>query len=157
MANCYSSTKLNIHLDPILKVMAEERGNSSRPYTSGSSPSRKVSEIQSVGHGRNRDGNMDSNRNPSKIPTHITSADFGKDTIKNQGRENDLSTNVWKYAKANNKEQLENWTQIQLLQLTLMQTLQNSCKRCRRNLHKFQPLKEEERHSTEDELWPHEF
>lgn len=47
---------------------------------------------------------MDSNTNTSKRPTYIVSADFGRDTIGNQGRENDLSIKVCKYAKANNKE-----------------------------------------------------
>ena len=104
MSICYISTKRDIKLGLILKVMAQDRIDSSRPCTSGSSPSHKVSEMHRGGQAQNRDGNMNSNTNPTKRPTYITSADFSKDTIGNQGRENDLSTKVCKYAKANNKE-----------------------------------------------------
>ena len=156
MANCYSSTKLNIQLGPILKVMAEDRGDASRPCTSGSSPSHKVSEIQRVGHGRNRDGNMDSNTNPSKIPTYITSADFVRGTMEIKAEKMICPQKSSSMQRQTIRNPLENWTQIQLLQLTPMQTLQNSHKRCRRDLHKIQPLTEEDRDSTEDELWPHE-
>lgn len=47
---------------------------------------------------------MDSNTNPSKRPTYIASADFGRGSIGNGGREHDLSTKVCMDAKVNNKD-----------------------------------------------------
>ena len=84
--------------------MAEDRSDTSRPCTAGSSRSQKLSEIHRGEQGRNRDGNMDSHTNPSKRPTYIASADFGRGIIGNEGRENDLSTKVCKDAKINNKD-----------------------------------------------------
>ena len=104
MTICYPSTKCDIHLVLIPKVKAEDRSDSSRPCTAGSSPSHKVSEIHRGEQGRNRDGNMDSHTNPNKRSTYIASADFGRGIIGNEGREHDLSTKVYNDAKVNNKD-----------------------------------------------------
>ena len=63
--------------------MAEDRGDSSRPCTSVSSPSHKAPEIHRVGQRKkkNRDGNMDSNTNSSQRLTYITSADLVMGTM----------------------------------------------------------------------------